>query len=218
MHAFDTETNKHCSSRTVLTGSLGTIALTDPTDWVRMRIKTLSLLVFQFFHFFLLALLLPTVSQTDLLSLFYSLPSVCLFLTSLLLLFLLLLPVVQTPLSCFYCLLSMDGCFISPAEQINFMLVFHHRESPGTLVCICPVVLIPKFWNARSHSAVFENQTGAPKCSLRSFHSQWRSLVFQECCLHLLSIAGTAGCGVIGFMAELGALCRLFYRAYRLCF
>lgn len=66
--------NRRCSSHTVLTGSPGTIALTDPSDWVHMRIKTLSLPLFEFFLFsFLLALLLPTVSLTLTFSL-YSLP------------------------------------------------------------------------------------------------------------------------------------------------
>lgn len=147
-----------------------------------MRIKTLSLLVFQFFHFFLLALLLPTVSQTNLLSLFYSLPSVCLFWT-LLCLFLLLLPVIQTPsLSCFsvFWAWTIVSSLLLNRSLSQSMLVFRHRESPGALVCICPVELIFTFWNALSHSAGFESQTGAPKWNLSSFHNQWRSLVFQE--------------------------------------
>lgn len=39
-HAFQAEVNRHCSSRAVLTGSPGTIALADLSDWARMRIKT----------------------------------------------------------------------------------------------------------------------------------------------------------------------------------
>lgn len=45
------EMNRRCGSRTVLTGSPGTIALTDPSDWVHMRIKTLSLPLSEFFLF-----------------------------------------------------------------------------------------------------------------------------------------------------------------------
>lgn len=47
----ETEMNRRCSSHTVLTGSPGTIALTDPSDWVHMRIKTLSLPLSKFFSF-----------------------------------------------------------------------------------------------------------------------------------------------------------------------
>ncbi len=43
------EMNRSCGSHTVLTGSPGTIALTDPSDWVHMRIKTLSLPLSEFF-------------------------------------------------------------------------------------------------------------------------------------------------------------------------
>lgn len=45
------EMNRSCGSRTVLTDSPGTIALTDPSDWVHMRIKTLSLPLSEFFLF-----------------------------------------------------------------------------------------------------------------------------------------------------------------------
>lgn len=52
-HAFrrGAEIHRRCGSRTVLTGSPGTIALTDPFDWVHMRIKTLSLPLSEFFLF-----------------------------------------------------------------------------------------------------------------------------------------------------------------------
>lgn len=159
--------NRGCSSHTVLTGSPGTIALTDPSDWVHMRIKTLSLPLSEFFLFsFLLALLLPTVSLTLTFSL-HSLPLLIplLYVSPLLtvplhspLSFYLPLSFCFSPnsLNIFALFLSVGRCWVSTADQITFpkhLLVFTAlspsviRETTVALVCPCPVELNWKLWS-----------------------------------------------------------------------
>lgn len=76
------EKNRRCGSRTVLTGSLGTIALTDPSDWVQTGIKTLSLPLSEFFLFPFSPLSCSPLCRS--LSLSLTLPSLTLFFMSLL--------------------------------------------------------------------------------------------------------------------------------------
>lgn len=152
--------NRRCSSHTVLTGSPGTIALTDPSDWVHMRIKTLSLPLFEFFLFsFLLALLLPTVSLT----LTFSLRSLPLLVPLLYISPQLTVPYLplsfclsSNSLNVFTLFLSVGRCWVSTADQIMFPKHLLNcaalspsviRETTVTLVCPCPVELNWKLWS-----------------------------------------------------------------------
>lgn len=153
--------NRRCGSRTVLTGSPGTIALTDPSNWVHMRIKTFSLPLLEFFLFPFSALsALPTVSLPPLnRSPFYvsSLPFLPPFLlpSSFILFFFF-----TTTLSisgCFCSVSSTRRCWVSSADQIRVpkhLLVFSVLSpsvigvSTVALVCPCPVELNWKLWSA----------------------------------------------------------------------
>lgn len=169
--------NRSSGSRTVLTGSPGTIALTDPSDWVHMRIKTVSLPLSEFFllpfspsfcsplcRSLSLSLTLPPLSRSP----FYVSPVLTVPF---------LLPPFLLP-SCFFLffpqlllfcsVLIVGRCWVSTADQImvpkhllDFTAVSPSviRESAVALVCPCPVELNWKLWSAVLHSAVFKSLT-----------------------------------------------------------
>lgn len=150
------EMNRRCGSRTVLTGSPGTIALTDPSNWVHMRIKTFSLPLWEFFLFPFSALsALPTVNLPP-----YSFSFLCLFLPlsfSPLLSFCFFSSATLSIAGCSCSVWSLRRCWVSSADQIRVpkhLLVFSVlspsviRVSTVALVCPCPVGLNWKLWSA----------------------------------------------------------------------
>lgn len=152
--------NRRCGSRTVLTGSPGTIALTDPSNWVHMRIKTFSLPLLEFFLFpFSTLPALPAVSLPPLTrSPFYVsfLPFLPLSFSPLLSFCVFFLTTALSISGCFCSVLSLRRCWVSSADQIRVpkhLLVFSVlspsviRVSTVALVCPCPVELNWKLWS-----------------------------------------------------------------------
>lgn len=228
------EMNRRCGSRTVLTGSLGTIALTDPSDWVHMRIKTLSLPLSEFFLFpfslcscsplrrsLSLSLTLPPLTRSP----FYvsPLPTVPLLLPPFLLpsYFFLFFPQLSLPLSVFAHSLAWGGVgsllLIRSGSQNICLSSLPHLSSGSPRSHL----YAPAQWSWTGnfevrvlHSAVFKSQTLALPDVIWEFFCYSPSVVqltFSDSlnvgCHHLVSVAATAGCGVIEFMTELGAPC-----------
>lgn len=225
------EMNRRCGSRTVLTGSPGTIALTDPSDWVHTRIKTLSLPLSEFFLFpfspvscsplcrsLSLSLTLPPLTRSPfyvshyLRSPFYSpCPSPFLFLS--------VFPPALTGLALFWAWGGV-GSLLLIRSRPKTSACLHCSESichqgvhcctrvplPSgaeleTLKCVSSVLLFLKAKLWRS------------KCNLRvfSYSLSVAQLSFSEGfkvgCHHLVCVAATAGCSVTEFMTELSAPC-----------
>lgn len=219
--------NRLCGSRTVLTGSPGTIALTDPSDWVHMRIKTLP--PFKVLSLsFLPTLLLPTVSLTLTFSYTpspYSFSFLCLFSAH--------CPPF-TPLHSISLPLSFRvSPELSPSQNVFFLSFSIGRclycwldQSPKTSACLCcsgsichqgvhchsnvPLPSGPELETLKCVSSILlflKANIQLESFLLCQFPNSLLWKVTEVGYHHLVTVVATAVCGVTGFMTELCAPC-----------